>query len=141
MIVCLRLVLDAGWFCIIYSDKLHILYVYPQDWFDSCKMQRGTACIPERMSVDEEIMINMWVYEPGTPEQPGSALFLRLKSRANTIMLVSCPDCFLSFVLGYGKKGSGGSPYVVLCNHKRPKSGSYLNLPRTRVLYGCKCAR
>ena len=42
--------------------------------------------------------------------------------------LVSCPDRFLSFVLGYGKKGSGGSPYVVLCKRERPD----LQYPCTR---------
>ena len=59
---------------------------------------------------------------------------------ANHHELVSCPECFLSFVLGKGKEGSGGSSYVVLCNCERPKSGSYFNLA-TRVLYGCKYMR
>ena len=51
--------------------------------------------------------------------------------RLGPYIIVSCPDRFLSFVLGQGKKGSGGFPYVVLCNRERPKSGSYFNLPRT----------
>ena len=34
------------------------------------------------------------------------------------------------FCVGVGKEKS---PYVVLCNRERPKSGSYFNLPRTQV--------
>ena len=50
-----------------------------------------------------------------------------------TTTVLSCPDCFLSFALGQGKKGSGGSPYVVLCNCEL--LGVIFNLPCIWVLY------